>query len=77
MTWNYRIIKKYIPVTSDTFYILTEVFYDKKGKLMAYSDGDNILGSSPEEIIESLEVMLADAKKDQPILTEEDFNNDR
>jgi hypothetical protein len=77
MTWNYRIIKKYIPVTDDTFYILTEVFYDKKGKLMAYSDGDNILGSSPEEIIESLEVMLADAKKDQPILTEEDFNNDR
>jgi hypothetical protein len=42
---------------------------------MAYSDGDNILGSSPEEIIESLEIMLADAKKDQPILTEEDFNH--
>jgi len=75
MTWNYRIIKKYIPITGDTFYILTEVFYDKKGKFMAYSDGDNILGSSPEEIIESLEIMLADAKKDQPILTEEDFNH--
>ena len=74
MNWNYRIIKKYIPATGDTFYILTEVFYDKKEKLMAYSDGDNVLGSSPEEIIESLEIMLADAKKDQPILTEEDFN---
>lgn len=75
MTWNYRIIKKYIPATGDTFYILTEVFYDKKEKLMAYSDGDNVLGSSPEEIIESLEIMLADAKKNQPILTEEDFNS--
>jgi hypothetical protein len=73
MTWNYRIIKKHIPLTNDTFYILTEVFYNKKGKLMAYSDGDNILGSSPQEIIESLQMMLKDAKKDQPVLTEEDF----
>jgi hypothetical protein len=74
MTWNYRIVKKCMPVTEDTFYVLTEVFYDKKGKLMAYSEGDNVLGSSPEEIIEILEMMLTDAKKDQPVLTEEDFN---
>ena len=44
---------------------------------MAYSERDDIVGGSPEEIIETLEIMLTDAKKDAPILTEEDFNNDR
>jgi len=41
---------------------------------MAYSADNNIYGESPEEIIEYLEMMLKDAKKNQPILTEEDFN---
>jgi len=40
---------------------------------MAYSADNNIYGESREEIIECLEMMLKDAKKDQPILQEEDF----
>jgi hypothetical protein len=40
---------------------------------MAYSADNNIYGESREEIIEYLEMMLKDAKKDQPILEEEDF----
>jgi hypothetical protein len=53
--------------------MLTEVFYHSNGSVMAYSADNNIYGESPEEIIEYLEMMLKDAKKDQPILEEEDF----
>jgi len=53
--------------------MLTEVFYHSNGSVMAYSADNNIYGESPEEIIECLEMMLKDAKKDQPILEEEDF----
>jgi len=52
---------------------LNEVFYTEEGKIMAYSEKDDIVGGSPEEIIEVLEMMLRDAKKDQPILTEDEF----
>jgi hypothetical protein len=54
--------------------MLTEVFYHSNGSVMAYSADNNIYGESPQEIIEYLEMMLKDAKKDQPILEEEDFN---
>jgi hypothetical protein len=40
---------------------------------MAYSERDDIVGGSPEEIVEVLEMMLKDAKKDAPVLTEKDF----
>jgi hypothetical protein len=73
--WNYRIMKRICPETGETYYALNEVFYKEKGKLMAYSESDDIVGGSPEEIIETLEMMLTDAKKDAPILTEEDFHN--
>ena len=73
MTWNYRIIKHYSPKSDETYYVLTEVFYDTTGKPMAYSDDNTILGDDKEEIIRVLEMMLADAKKDQPILTPKDF----
>jgi hypothetical protein len=73
MTWNYRIIKHYSPESDETYYVLTEVFYDTTGKLMAYSEDNTILGDDNEEIIRVLEMMLKDAKKDQPILTPKDF----
>jgi hypothetical protein len=53
------------------------VFYRETGEAMAFSEYDDVTGESPQEIIEVLEMMLKDAKKDRPILTEEDFNNDR
>lgn len=71
--WNYRIIKRASENEPEYYYALNEVFYEKNGKPLAFGDADAIVGNSPEEIIEVLEIMLADAKKDQPILTEEDF----
>jgi hypothetical protein len=48
-------------------------YFDREsGEPMAYSDGDEVVGSSPEEIIQVLEMMLKDAKKDP--VAEEDFN---
>jgi hypothetical protein len=74
MTWNYRIMKRKCKETGEIYYALNEVFYldDKKTPNM-YSERDDIVAGSPEEIIEVLEMMLADAKKDAPILTEKDF----
>jgi hypothetical protein len=76
MTWNYRIMKRKCPETGEIYYALNEVYYNDDGSLMAYSERDDIVGGSPEEIVEVLEMMLTDAKKDAPILTEEDFKND-
>ena len=73
MTWNYRIVKTYNKECKLYEYMLTEVFYHSNGSVMAYSADNNIYGESREEIIEYLEMMLKDAKKDQPILEEEDF----
>ena len=73
MTWNYRIIKRKCPETKEIYYALNEVFYQENGKLMAYSERDDIVAGSPEEIVEILEMMLSDAKKDAPVLTEKDF----
>jgi hypothetical protein len=73
MSWNYRIIKRKCKVTGEVYYGLNEVFYKKTGELLAFSDEDDIVGDSPQEIVEVLYMMLADAKKDRPILTEEDF----
>jgi hypothetical protein len=60
----------------ECYYALNEVFYKKDGSILAYSDEDDIVGNSPQEIVEILYMMLADAKKDQPVLTEEDFKNE-
>jgi hypothetical protein len=73
MTWNYRIIKRVNKETDEVYYGLNEVFYKKTGELLAFSDEDDIVADSPQEIVEVLYMMLADAKKDRPILTEEDF----
>ncbi len=73
MNWNYRIVKTYNKECKLYEYMLTEVFYHSNGSVMAYSADNNIYGESREEIIEYLEMMLKDAKKDQPILEEEDF----
>ena len=71
--WNYRIIKKYDETLEEDFYFLSEVYYEKNGSPMAYIDNEFICGNSPSEIIAVLEMMLADTKKDRPILTEDDF----
>jgi hypothetical protein len=61
--WNYRIIQ----VDRDLdWYELREVYYDKDRKIVSQTTGPvEIAADSPEEIIELLEQMLLDAKKNQ------------
>lgn len=66
-------MKRKCPETKEIYYALNEVYYNDDGSLMAYSERDDIVGGTKEEIINVLEMMLADAKKDAPILTEKDF----
>ena len=77
MTWNYRIIKRKDKETDDEWYGLNEVFYNRDGSLMAYSETDEVVSDSPEGIIKVLNMMLKDTKKDRPILTEEDFKKEK
>ena len=62
MTWNYRIIRRKCKETGEIYYGLNEVFYQENGKLMAFSERDDIIGDTPEEIIRVLEMMMKDAK---------------
>ena len=75
MTWNYRIMRRKCKETGEMYYSLNEVFYED-GKPTMYSDTNEVIGNTKDEIIRVLEMMLKDAKKDRPILTEEDFKND-
>lgn len=76
MTWNYRIMRR---VSEDgyKYYALNEVFYNTDKSLKAYSEHDEVVGDSPAEIIAILQMMLKDAKKDLPILTENDFKKEK
>ena len=71
--WNYRIMKKHDTHMDEDYFVLTEVYYEKDGTLMAYSEKEEIMGADPEEIVAVLEMMLSDAQKNLPILTEDDF----
>ena len=75
MTFNYRIIKRVNKDTGYVYYALNEVFY-VDGTPKAYSEYDDVVGDSPAEIIAILQMMLRDAKKDVPVLTEEDFKKE-
>lgn len=71
--WNYRIMKKHDTHMDEDYFVLTEVYYEKDETLMAYSEKEEIMGADPEEIVAVLEMMLSDAQKNLPILTEDDF----
>jgi len=75
MIWNYRIIKRHGETFSkeDEYYVLTEVYYKDDGSIWMFSEKEEILASSPKEIIDILEMMLSDAKK-YPELHEKDFD---
>jgi len=55
--WNYRIIKK------DNIYGLYEVIYNDDKEISAHSDMPEIESESVEDLINSLEMMLEDARK--------------
>lgn len=83
MTWNYRIVKRTNEPTKKNglkkpvvWYTMHEVFYHKHGeKYIADSrtlHPDDIIGDTPAECIEQLEMMLKDAKR-APVLNDEDI----
>jgi hypothetical protein len=66
-------MKSKCPRTGEFYYTLNEVYYHNDGKPRGYCERDEVMGDNKEEIISRLEMMLTDAKKDRPILTEDDF----
>ena len=44
-------------------YGLYEVIYNDEGKISAHTEEPEVIADTPEELIESLEIMLNDAKK--------------
>jgi hypothetical protein len=56
--WNYRIIKN-----KDKSYGLYEVIYNDDGQISAHSENSEIIGESPEDIMQTLRLMLDDANK--------------
>ena len=73
MTWNYRIIKWKCPRTAEIYYTLNEVYYHDDGRPRAYCERDEVMGDTKQEIIDVLEMMLKDAKKDVRILNADEF----
>jgi len=77
--WNYRIIKN-----KDDSYGLYEVIYNDNGEISAHTENSEIIGESPEDILQTLRLMLDDANKSyynileydkikfSPLLPEED-----
>ena len=55
--WNYRIIK------DKDNYGLYEVMYNDDGEICAHSEEPEIVGESPEDLLETLQLMLSDVKK--------------
>lgn len=56
--WNYRIIKN-----KDNSYGLYEVIYNDDGEISAHSENSEIIGESPQDILQTLRLMLDDANK--------------
>lgn len=55
--WNYRIIKD-----KDT-YGLYEVIYNDDGEITAHSEEPEIIGESPTDLLDALELMIHDVNK--------------
>jgi hypothetical protein len=55
--WNYRIIK------DKDNYGLYEVIYNDDGEITAHSQDPEIIGDSPEDLVQTLRLMLDDANK--------------
>lgn len=55
--WNYRIIKN-----KDTYGVY-EVMYNDDGEICAHSENPEIIGESPEDLYETLRLMIGDVKK--------------
>ena len=55
--WNYRIIK------DKDAYGLYEVMYNDDGEICAHSEKPEIIGESPTDLLDTLELMIHDVNK--------------
>ena len=55
--WNYRIIK------DKDSYGLYEVIYNDDGEICAHSEEPEIVGESPKDLLDTLELMVHDVKR--------------
>jgi len=55
--WNYRIIK------DKKTYGLYEVMYNDDGEICAHSEKPEIIGESPTDLLDTLELMIHDVNK--------------
>lgn len=55
--WNYRIIK------NKDAYGLYEVMYNDDGEIFAHTEEPEIAGETPEDLLQTLRLMLDDAQK--------------
>jgi hypothetical protein len=62
MSWNYRVVRFKDEESQETYYELKEVFYNRDGSLMGYSDA-TVSGESFDEVIKVLDMMKEDAHK--------------
>ena len=70
MTWNYRIMKH--KEEDEEWYDLREIYYDKSGRANGYTAyATTFVADTPEDLIESLEMALYDAKSRKIITAEE------
>ena len=55
--WNYRIIK------NKNTYGLYEVMYNDDGEICAHSEEPEMIGASPKDLLDTLELMLDDVNE--------------
>ena len=66
MTWNHRIVRH--KNGDQEWFVIHEVYYDEKGRAYAVTkDAVAAGGDTPGEVIEQLEQMLHDARKNPVI----------
>ena len=72
MSWNYRVVRFKDEENQETYYELKEVFYNRDGSLMGYSDA-TVSGESFDDVIKVLAMMKEDAHK--AVIDEAEFFN--
>lgn len=60
MSWNYRLVKW--EESGDTFFGVSEVYYNKAGEVQGYTYPEHI-SESPEDIKRELETILKDIER--------------
>ncbi len=60
--WNYRIIKRELKDQADQ-YGLFEVMYNDEGEIFGHSETPELVGESPKDLLDALELMIHDVNE--------------